>query len=204
MIQSSTANRRLLTVLGILGLATACADTTEPVAVTSVEVTSPVGALLDVGGTAQLGATARDGAGEAVGGVSLTWTSSDPTVVSISNGGFIEALQVGNATIRANAGGAGGSLVVRVVDADLAGISTLTTDAFVTALIGAASGELLTRVQSALADCTAGAGQGRLEAIQDCITAVESEVANASDPTDRVLLAVLTLFVDNINRMLNL
>jgi Bacterial Ig-like domain (group 2) len=204
MIESSTAYRRLIAVLGIAGLASACGDAVEPVAVASVEVTSTVGALLDVGGSAQLSATAKDQDGKAVGGVSFTWTSSNRSIVSVDAAGVIEALGVGPATIRADAAGVGGSIAVRVVDADLAGITALATDAYVTALIGASSGEMLTRIQAALADCTAGAGQGRLESIQDCTTAIKAEATSASDPTDRVLLAVLSLFVDQIERLLNL
>ncbi len=93
---------------------------------------------------------------------------------------------------------------MRVVDADLAGITALATDPFVAALVGASSGGLRTRLQEAAAECTSGAAQGRLEAIRDCITEIETEVANASDPTDRALLAVLGLFVDEIERRLNL
>jgi len=197
--------RRLLTGLGVGALVVACAETIEePEPITSVELTSPLGALLDVGGSAQLTATARNGAGAVAGGVSYTWTSSDPSVVSTSSGGFIEALAVGTATIRVAAGTAGASLAVRVVDADLPEITRLAADPFVMALVGAPSTDLRARIQAAMGDCRSGAGQGRLEAIQECISAVEVEVTSAGDPTDRVLLAVLSLFVDRIKRMLNL
>ncbi|MDH4043759.1 MAG: Ig-like domain-containing protein, partial [Gemmatimonadota bacterium] len=145
MLESPTACRRVLAVLGIAGLASACADSVEPVAVASVEVTSPLGALLDVGGTAQLSATAMNPAGEAVNGISFTWTSSNPDVVSVSAAGFSEALGVGTATVRAGAGGVGGSLAIRVVDADLPAISALARDPYMAALVGVPSEDVHAR-----------------------------------------------------------
>lgn len=205
MIESFAANRQRLTVLGIVGLALACSDAVEPVtapSVASVEVTSPIGTLLDVGAGAQLGATAKSNAGKAVSGVSFGWSSSDPSVVSINATGFIQALATGAVTIRADAGGVGASLPVRVVDADLEGITALATDEFMVALVGATSDDLGARLLAAVADCNAGAGQGGLEAIQDCLTKIGTE--GTSDPTDRALLAVLSLFIEKIQRLLNL
>lgn len=204
MIGVCAARRHLLTVLGVVGLASACKDGVEPVIVASVEVTSPIGALLDVGGNATLSAAAKDRAGESVSGISFTWTSSNPAVVSITAAGSIEALAIGTATIRAEAGSAAGSLALRVVDADLAGITALATDPFVVVLVGAPSADVRARLQAAVGDCTAGTSQGNLEAIQDCIAAVRAEVTGATDPSDRALLAVLALFVDQIERLLNL
>lgn len=204
MIGSLAARRRLLTILGMAGLSWGCGDSVQPVVVTSVEVTSPIGALLDVGGTAQLSATARDAEGKAVSGISLTWNSSHPAVVTISAAGFIEALDIGTATVHADAGSARGSLPLRVVDADLPGITTVATEPFAAALIGSVSSELRSRVQAALAECTAGAGEGRLEGIQSCIVTIQAEATDAGDATDNALLAVLLLFVDEIERKLNL
>ena len=201
---ASRAVPRSLIVLGIAGVAPACGDAVEPVVVTSVEVTSPVGSLVDVGASAALTATAMNPAGETVGGISFAWTSSSPDVVSITAAGFIEARDVGVATIVADAGSAVGNLAFRVVDADLAGISALARDPFVVALVGTPSGDLETRLREALSDCTTGATGGRLEAIQRCIAAIETEAANAGDPTDRAVLAVLGLFLDQIERLLNL
>lgn len=212
MIESLSAYRCSLAVLGFVVLASACGDTTgpgpgpgpQPVTVASVELTSPIGALLDVGGSAQLVATAKSDGGATVSGVSFTWTSSDPDVVLIDNSGFIQALKVGTATVRVATSGVAATLAVRVVDADLSGITARATDPFVVALVGAASAGMKARLQAAVTDCTAGAAQGRLEGIQDCVTDIENEAANAGDPTDRALLAVLSLFADDIKRLLNL
>jgi uncharacterized protein YjdB len=166
-------------------------------------VTSPIGSLLDVGGGAQLAAAAKDAKGGPAGGVTLTWASSNAGIVSVNSAGRIAALGVGTATISAQAGGVSGTLAVRVVDADLAGISALAKDAYVMALVVATTAEVRTRLEAATTSCVTGAQQGNLERIQSCIAAVRTEVANATDPTDRVLLAVIVLFVDQIERLLN-
>ena len=189
---------------GTLVASLACGgDTARPATVASVEVTSPIGSLLDVGGGAQLAAAAKDAQGSPVGGVTVTWTSS-PGIVSVTPGGRIEALAVGTATISAEAGGVRGALAVRVVDADLAGILANAVDAYVLARVGATTAEMRTRLEAATTSCLTGAQQGNLELIQSCIAAVRAEVANATNPTDRVLLAVVELFVDQIERLLNL
>jgi hypothetical protein len=178
-------------------------QTVEPPAVGTVEVTSPLGALWDVGAAVQLAAAAKDAQGNAVSGVAFTWTSTNPGVVGVGAGGLIDAVAVGSATIRAEASGVTGSLPVTVVDADLAGIAALASDPLVGALVNGISSATRARVQTAVADCPAGVGQGHLELIQDCLAAVRAEVSGATDPTDRALLAVLSLFVDRLERLLN-
>lgn len=198
----------VLSALLAVGLVTACKDgsktITEPVTASSIELTSPLGALLDVGTTHQLAATAKDQAGQVVGGVTFTWTSSDPSVVQVDASGSIEALDVGTATIRAAGGGASGTLDLRVVDADLAGIAALSEDRFVAALVAGSSADMQSDLEAAMDDCNAGAAEGRLEAIEDCVAAVRSAAASVSDPTDRALLAILGLFLDGVAGLLNL
>lgn len=202
MIARIAPRRPVWAILGIAALVPACGDNTAPATVASVEVTSPIGALLDVGGGAQLAALAKDAQGVGVSGVSFTWTSTNPSVVSVSSTGLIQAQAVGAATIRAAAGGATGNLALTVVDADLAGISALGTDPYVAALVGGTSSGVKTAVQAAVAQCTSGVQQGNLQNIQSCIAAARSQATGATDPTDRALLAVLNLFVDQIERLL--
>jgi len=204
MIASSARWQAPLSTIGLLVGVLACGDATAPVTVTSVDVTSPIGSLLDVGGAPQLAAAAKDAQGAGVSGVTLTWTSTNPDAVTVSSGGRIEAVAVGTATIRADAGTASGSLAVRVVEADLGGITTLATDAFVTALLDATTADVRARLQTAATSCQTGVQQGFLEQIQGCVAAMRTEAANATDPTDRALLAVVGLFADQIERLLGL
>jgi hypothetical protein len=197
---------RAALVLAAGAAAAACGAETgvEPPAVATVQVTSSLGALWDVGASVQLAAAATDAQGSAVGGVAFTWTSTDPGAVTVDAAGRVDAVGAGSATIRAEAGGVTGSLAVQVVDADLAGIGALASDPFLGALVTGTSSAVRARLQSAVADCPAGVGQGHLELIQDCIAAVRAEVSGATDPTDRAVLAVLSLFVDRLEQLLNL
>jgi hypothetical protein len=51
--------------------------------------------------------------------------------------------------------------------------------------------------------CATAAGQGHLEAIQECVATLRTQAVAATDPTDRALLAVLSLFADQLERLLN-
>lgn len=198
-----------LGAFGALALASGCGDsgtgpTSPAVVVASVDVTSPIGALLNVGGNAQLTATAKDADGKPTGGSSTTWSSSNPGVVSVSASGAIAALKAGTATIHAVVEGVSGSLALRVVNADVPGITALATDAYVTKLVGGVSSALRPRVQAALGNCTGGASAGDLENVEACVDSLDADASAATDATDRAVLAVLTLFAGEIEQRLNL
>lgn len=76
----------------------------------------PGESTLAVGETVQLGATVRDG-GDAVLEVPVTWSSSDPDVATVSDGGLVRAEAPGSAKITATAGPAAGSADVVVENA---------------------------------------------------------------------------------------
>ncbi len=84
----------------------------RPVAVASVEVSGPT--ELTVGGSAQLTAVARDGAGQVIPGVAFSWSSSKPTVVEVDSGGLAMAKGPGTSIIFAAAGGVMGSATITV------------------------------------------------------------------------------------------
>jgi hypothetical protein len=159
--------------------------------------------LWDVGANVQLTAVARDAQGNTVSGVMLTWSSTNAQVVSVSPTGAIQALAVGSATIRAQTGTVTGTLAVQAVDADVAGIAALAADPFLAALVTGTTTAVRTRLQTAASACVAGAAQGNLQAIQQCLAVVRTEASAATDPTDRALLAVLSLFADRLERLLN-
>src|SRR5438128_376606 len=83
------------------------------VPVASVQVSPPT-ASLTPGQTAQLTATPKDSAGSALTGRAVTWTSSAPTVASVSASGLVTGGTVGSATITAMSEGRTGSATVTV------------------------------------------------------------------------------------------
>jgi uncharacterized protein YjdB len=83
------------------------------VPVASVQV-APASASIGVGQTVQLAATPKDSAGSALTGRAVTWTSSAPTVASVSASGLVTGGAAGTATITAMSEGRTGSATVTV------------------------------------------------------------------------------------------
>jgi len=98
-------NARLLVTLLATFVAACGGDVAAPPAIAAVAVTSPRGNLWDIGANVALTAAARDAQGNAITGITFTWTSTNPQIVSVSPAGAVQALAVGSATIRAQTGG---------------------------------------------------------------------------------------------------
>jgi hypothetical protein len=98
---------------GVRGQATVAV----PVPVVSSVVVTPIAPQILVGSAFQLMATARTAAGATVPGRTFVWSTSAPSVLSVTADGVINALAVGSASITARdqASGVSGSLVLSVV-----------------------------------------------------------------------------------------
>jgi len=72
-----------------------------PRPIASVEVTPPTATLTQVGATVQLSATVRDDAGAVVTDRTITWSSSNTAVATVSTGGLVTAMAAGTATVSA-------------------------------------------------------------------------------------------------------
>ncbi|MBL0169943.1 MAG: Ig domain-containing protein [Gemmatimonadaceae bacterium] len=92
-----------------------------PVPVATVSV-SPSSATLESGESMQLGAKPRDYAGNALVDRVVTWTSSEPTVATVSPTGLVTALGAGTAVVEATSEDARGAMVFNVtaaIDTDI-------------------------------------------------------------------------------------
>lgn len=81
--------------------------------VTTVTITGDTAALLP-GATRQLTATPRDAAGAALAGRPVTWSSSAPTVATVSSTGLVTAITPGQVTIAAKSENATGAVPLAV------------------------------------------------------------------------------------------
>src|SRR5512140_487937 len=90
--------------------------------VSSVSV-SPGSASLVAGETQQLSAKLTDGSGNVVSGQSVTWSSSNSAVVSVSSSGLAKAAKVGSATVTASAAGQTGQASFAVSAGPVASVS---------------------------------------------------------------------------------
>jgi alpha-L-fucosidase 2 len=136
--------------------------------------------------------------------VTLSWSSSNNAVATVDAAGLVTTVTSGNTTVTASGGGVSGTIRLRVVPAELAVVGTLASDALGAALVNGLSSTPKTALQAALAACGTGATSGNIVSVTTCLTSARAQVASATDPTDRVLLAVLALYADEIERRLKL
>ena len=85
-----------------------------PVPVATVQVSAPYSGLL-VGETVQFTATTSDARGSALSGRTITWTSSQPTVATVTLSGLATAVSTGVTTIEAESEGKRAQLTLTVV-----------------------------------------------------------------------------------------
>src|SRR5438094_470035 len=84
------------------------------VSVASVAVT-PASATIQVSQTQQLAATLKDASGNTLSGRAVSWTSSNPSVASVSGSGLVTGLAAGSAVITAMSEGKTGTATLTVV-----------------------------------------------------------------------------------------
>lgn len=105
------------------------AVTTVPVA--SVTIT-PSPASVAVGRTAQLTATPRDANGSPLTGRTVTWSSNNTSIATVSASGLVTGTLVGTATITATSEGQSGTTTVTVTNAPVASVTVSPSPATVT------------------------------------------------------------------------
>ena len=92
---------------------------TSSITVTNVPVASvavtPGSATIQVGQTQQLAATLKDASGNTLSGRAVSWTSSNPSVASVSGSGLVTGLAAGSAVITAMSEGKSGTATLTVV-----------------------------------------------------------------------------------------
>ena len=84
-----------------------------PVPVATVDVT-PATANVSVGGTVQLVATPKDANGTPLSGRTVSWTSSNTGVASVTGSGLVTGVGAGSATITATSEGKSGTSAITV------------------------------------------------------------------------------------------
>ncbi|MDH5805756.1 MAG: Ig-like domain-containing protein, partial [Gemmatimonadota bacterium] len=93
-----------------------------PGAAATIAVTPASQAMASVGETTTLAAVAFDGVGNVVPDAVISWSSTDPAVVSVDASGLVTAVSNGVATISATSGAATGTSVI-TVNQVVAGVS---------------------------------------------------------------------------------
>lgn len=121
-IRSRLSRLSTLLLAGTLMTAAACDDSTpaDPITVATVEV-SPRLNTARVGTSQQLTAVAKDASGNAMSGETFTWTTSEPTVATVSASGLVTYVGAGSTAIIASARGTTGFATI-VSDANVSSV----------------------------------------------------------------------------------
>ena len=132
------ATRLLLGATLLVGGMAACNDdddaVTAPVINTNTVAVTPRVSSLRVGQTQQLAATLLDKAGATISGGTVTWTSAEPTIATVSSAGLVTMLTTGSTAIRATIDGVTGI-------ASLQGVASVATVSIVSLARPVAVGE---------------------------------------------------------------
>ena len=96
--------------------------TVPPVASIEVVYADDAPGTLRVGGAVQLAAIARDAAGNVVPGIRVLWSSSDRSIATVDEGGYVRARGVGSVRITATAEGKTGSLLLDIAPPAVASV----------------------------------------------------------------------------------
>ena len=110
---------------GLTGVTFQASAVESPVAAIRV---APDSVMVEPGHTAALGATALDAAGRVLAGASFNWSSTDPSVATVSSEGVVSGVLPGTVRIQATAAGKAGYATV-VVPSTVAAIGLAPTSA---------------------------------------------------------------------------
>ncbi len=90
-------------------------------------VIAPTTATVLVGATTSLTATARDAAGNALTGRTLTWSSASPTIATVSTSGVVTGVSAGTANVTVTAEGVTAQAVITVTVPPVATVTVTAT-----------------------------------------------------------------------------
>jgi len=109
----------------IAGLAAAQFTATGIAGPAAAVVATPEAVTLEVGGTQQLAATARDAFGNAIANAAFQWSVVEGTAATVDANGTVRATAVGTARVAASANGRADTVVVTVQAASTLRLSTV-------------------------------------------------------------------------------
>ncbi|HYR13021.1 MAG TPA: Ig-like domain-containing protein, partial [Mycobacterium sp.] len=119
---TAIANVAVGVAVPVVGELSPAGSGTPDTAVASVTV-SPATANLHIGQTVQLTATPKNAAGTILTGRTVTWTSSNPSVATVSPSGQVTGVTPGSASITATSEGKSGSTTITVTTIPVASVA---------------------------------------------------------------------------------
>jgi hypothetical protein len=121
---------------------------------------------------------------------------------TVSGDGLVLAIAAGTTEIRASQDEATGSFTMRVVDADVPGITATLDDLLVRELRAGLNASTASTLDGLFTTCSGHITSGHLGNIDQCLTDLLN--TGGADANDTVLLSVLALFLEHARRLLQL
>jgi len=125
-------------------------DLSGPPPVATVSISAP-STTLEIGATMQLVATAKDAAGNALPGRTVTWSSSNTSIALVSTSGLVSGVSLGTATVTATSEGRNAGVAITITPAAVAVVAVAPPPAIIagnslvlTATLRDARGNVLT------------------------------------------------------------
>ncbi|MDB4891756.1 MAG: hypothetical protein JWL61_3611 [Gemmatimonadetes bacterium] len=112
--------RNFRVAIGVVVLACSGGDLTAPISQgnqgvpASIVITPPASPDVVVGTSIALPIAVKNAAGQSISGISVAWSSSDPTVATVNQAGVVTAVRLGTAIITGTAGGRSASVTINV------------------------------------------------------------------------------------------
>jgi uncharacterized protein YjdB len=128
--------------------ATITVATAAPAPVATVTV-SPASSSVETGATAQFSAVTRDASDNTLTGRSITWSSSNTSVATISSAGLVTAVAAGSATITASSEGKTGTATLTVTAAPPVPVASVTVTPTTASLLIGATVQLMVTARDA-------------------------------------------------------
>lgn len=175
-----------------------------PAVVRTVTLTSSVDTIVVRGRTAQLSATPTDAQGRTIVGRQVRWQADAPAIATIDASGLLTAISSGHVTITAEVDGVRGQLALLVVPMGLENVQQVAADAYTQSLALSLTPAVRASVQASLAAIHQAASVGNVVAMRRSVAEVARLTTGSEDPTDRALLAVLSIIIAHLERSTSL
>ena len=126
---------------GQSGSATLVVSTAAPAPVATIAL-SATSTSIYVGQSQPITVTLKDAQGNVLSGRTIGWSSSSPSILSVSPTGQVQALAVGSSTITATSEGKSGSISITVAATPVAPVSSVTVSGSATSILVGATASL--------------------------------------------------------------
>jgi uncharacterized protein YjdB len=138
-----TRLRKFRVVLGVVVLACSGGELTSPISQgnnqstpASVVITAPASPDIVVGTSVSLPIAVKNASGQDISGLTISWSSSNPTVASVTQSGLVTGVSLGTAIITGSVGGRSAAVTINVKAQAQSGVARVTVAVLNSIVVG--------------------------------------------------------------------